>query len=594
MPDPTAPGVAIIGCGLIGQKRAKLLAPCRLVACADKVPERAAALAATAPGATAHADWRAALDQPGVGIVLVSTTHDQLPVVALAAAERGLHALIEKPAARRAAELDPVVAAAARTGARVRVGFNHRYHPALLKARELVAAGALGELMFCRARYGHGGRIGLRQGVAGRSRALRRRRADRPGRAPDRPRAPVARRQFTEVQGHAQTYYWDMPVDDNGFLLLRTARGQTAFLHASCTEWKNLFSFELYGRKGKLDISGLGGSYGVERLTWYQMLPEMGPPETEPGSTRAATDSWALEFADFLEDIRLGARSPSPGLRDAIAALRIVERIYELEPMIITRSPLRISLGGGGTDLPVLLPRPRRLPDRRRDRQVRLHHLAPDLRPTTSDRQVLEAGARRTAADEIEHPIIREAMRLVGHRRAAPRDHEHGRHPGGHRPRLLGQLHHRAAQGAAQPEEELHPPARPRRAGLPHRDRPAQGADRQAGPVHRRLRRPDLLPLPCPTARSRRGRSQVADDTLHQLEDNLLLFFTGYSRSASAVLKEQDDKSTQNDREMTAQPALRQAARPARARRRWRRATCTRFAELMNVHWEHKKKRSAA
>ena len=41
-----------------------------------------------------------------------------------------------------------------------------------------------------------------------------------------------------------------------------------------------MFSFELYGRDGKLDISGLGGSYGVERLAHYRMLPEMGPPET--------------------------------------------------------------------------------------------------------------------------------------------------------------------------------------------------------------------------------------------------------------------------------------------------------------------------
>ena len=71
-----------------------------------------------------------------------------------------------------------------------------------------------------------------------------------------------------------------MPVDDNAFMTLETAGGQTAFLHVSCTEWKNLFSLEIYGRDGKMAIDGLGGSYGVERLAFYQMLPEMGPPET--------------------------------------------------------------------------------------------------------------------------------------------------------------------------------------------------------------------------------------------------------------------------------------------------------------------------
>jgi hypothetical protein len=62
----------------------------------------------------------------------------------------------------------------------------------------------------------------------------------------------------------------DMPVDDNSFFLLRSARDQTASLHASCTEWKNTFSFEIYGKRAKLEISGLGGSYGMERLSYYR------------------------------------------------------------------------------------------------------------------------------------------------------------------------------------------------------------------------------------------------------------------------------------------------------------------------------------
>jgi hypothetical protein len=62
--------------------------------------------------------------------------------------------------------------------------------------------------------------------------------------------------------------------------ILTTAAGQVAFLHASCTEWKNLFFHGELRQTGKLQIDGLGGSYGVERLTFYKMLPQMGPPET--------------------------------------------------------------------------------------------------------------------------------------------------------------------------------------------------------------------------------------------------------------------------------------------------------------------------
>src|SRR5204862_56074 len=80
--------------------------------------------------------------------------------------------------------------------------------------------------------------------------------------------------------GVASTFFWDMPVEDNGFVCTHHVGGQVGWLHASCTEWKNLFCLEIYGKTGKLQIDGLGGSYGVERLAYYRMLPQMGPPET--------------------------------------------------------------------------------------------------------------------------------------------------------------------------------------------------------------------------------------------------------------------------------------------------------------------------
>jgi predicted dehydrogenase len=118
-----------------------------------------------------------------------------------------------------------------------------------------------------------------------------------------------------------------MPVDDNAFLDLRTAWGQTAWLQVSCSEWKNLFSFEIYGRDGKLHVEGLGGSYGVERLSHYRMLPKMGPPETVIYEYPGADTSWALEMNEFLRDIET-QRTPEPGLKEAREALEIVEAIY--------------------------------------------------------------------------------------------------------------------------------------------------------------------------------------------------------------------------------------------------------------------------
>jgi predicted dehydrogenase len=318
-------GVAIVGCGLIGQKRSKALAGARLVACADVHRDRAAALAKPS-AAFATDDWRAAIDRADVDVVVIATMNDSLAEIARAAVQAGKHVIVEKPGARTVAEIDTVIDAARANTRSVRVGFNHRYHPAVQKARELFDSGVLGPMMFVRGRYGHGGRLGYDQewranpALSGGGELI-----DQGVHLIDLSRWFLG--EFTHVSGFAHTFFWPMPVDDNAFMILRTAGEQTAFLHASCTEWKNLFSMEIYGRDGKVQVDGLGGSYGVERVTFYRMLPEMGPPETTAWEFPRGDQSWAIEFGEFLEDIRLG-REPSPGLADARAALVVVEEIH--------------------------------------------------------------------------------------------------------------------------------------------------------------------------------------------------------------------------------------------------------------------------
>jgi predicted dehydrogenase len=100
-----------------------------------------------------------------------------------------------------------------------------------------------------------------------------------------------------------------------------------AWLHASCTEWKNLFCFEIFGREGKLQIDGLGGSYGVERLSFYRMLPQMGPPETTIWEYPGEDLSWRRELEHFLDCVAQ-RRSPNGNLDDALAALEVVGQVY--------------------------------------------------------------------------------------------------------------------------------------------------------------------------------------------------------------------------------------------------------------------------
>jgi len=318
--------VAIVGCGLIGGKRARALQGDRLVVAADADLGRAQRLAQAHPGCLAASDWREAVSHEDVDLVIVATTNDALVPVSLAAVQQGKHVLVEKPAARSAEEIEPLVRSAGERGIKVKVGFNHRFHPGIRKAHELFESGAVGPLLYLRARYGHGGRLGYERewranpAVSGGGELL-----DQGVHLIDLARWFAG--DFVSVFGWVATFFWQMPVEDNGFLALRTAQGQIAWLHASCTEWKNLFCLEVFGKDGKLQVDGLGGSYGVERLTFYRMLPQMGPPETTSWEFPGEDLSWTAEYDHLRRCIQEDTR-PLGDLEDALAALRIVGEAY--------------------------------------------------------------------------------------------------------------------------------------------------------------------------------------------------------------------------------------------------------------------------
>jgi predicted dehydrogenase len=318
---------AIIGCGLIGKKRlAGLPEDSNLAVACDTNYRRAEDLLKLANSGRSMTDYRQAVTNKDVDAVIVATINSALAEISAAAIRAGKHVIVEKPAGISVKQIDELIVLAKQHGVCVRVGFNHRYHPAFQKAREIYQSGVMGELMFIRARYGHGGRVGY----------------DKEWRADPKlsgggelidqgihliDLASWFLGEFKKVEGHAKTYFWNMPVDDNAFLNLQTAKGQTAWLHVSCTEWKNLFSFEIYGRNTKLHIEGLGGSYGVEKLYHHQMKPEMGIPDTTLYEYSLPDGSWKLEMTEFEDDVRR-KRTPSAGLAEARAALEVVEEIY--------------------------------------------------------------------------------------------------------------------------------------------------------------------------------------------------------------------------------------------------------------------------
>jgi predicted dehydrogenase len=331
--------VAVVGCGLIGAKRAAALAPGdELIACYDVASPASADLAAR-HGCRACATLEELLAS-GPDVVVVATVHDQLAALAERALQAGAHVLVEKPAGISVAQIDRLIECARVSGRLVKVGFNHRFHPGIARAVEEVHSGRHGPLLHLRARYGHGGRPGY----------------DREWRADPRRSGggelvdqgmhllDLAHWFAGPLPLHSallRTHFWDTPVEDNAALILGEAHSRTApwaMLHVSWTEWRNLFSLEVYCATAKLRVEGLVRSYGPQRLWLYRMSPALGPPAVEEVAYPDEDRSWEREWASFAAAVAAAdERLVLGGLHDARYCWARIEAAYAGGPYAALR-----------------------------------------------------------------------------------------------------------------------------------------------------------------------------------------------------------------------------------------------------------------
>jgi predicted dehydrogenase len=324
--------VGIIGCGLIGAKRAEALRPQdQLIATMDVVADRAFTLAER-HGARhcANVDELLSL-QPDA--VIVAVTHDQLAGLATDALRAAAHVLVEKPGGVSSAQIVALGRVATDIGKVVKVGFNHRFHPALVDLAAEVHSGVHGDLMYILGRYGHGGRLGYdREWRADPARSGGGELIDQGMHLLD-----LSNWLAGPLPLHSallKTHFWDTAVEDNAALILGDAGDRSspwAMLHVTWTEWKNLFSLEVYCRAAKLEVDGLVRSYGTQRLRIYRMRPELGPPELEERQYPSEDQSWRLEWEHFTDAIGGGVPLVG-GLDDARYAWQRVEDAYATAP----------------------------------------------------------------------------------------------------------------------------------------------------------------------------------------------------------------------------------------------------------------------
>jgi predicted dehydrogenase len=314
----------LIGCGVIGERRINALPDgVKLVSCFDPNQERAKKISQIT-GAKILDSQDAVLNPNEISAVIIAAINSELAPVIEKALKKGIHVLVEKPAARHYSELESLK----KYNSKIKIGFNHRFHPAFADLVSEIKSRPDDPVMFIRAQYGNGARLGFdkewRSNVqlSGGGELL-----DQGVHVIDL--ASVIMPDLQVVSAYSKTHYWDMSVDDNTWAILKDRNDATFTFHVSSSEWKNEFRFEVYTRKRKYQWLGLGRSYGTEKLLIYTMKPEMGPPDFAEKVYPDEDLSWKKENTNFLNSIQKN-EPIFGGLADADRCLRLVDQIYTI------------------------------------------------------------------------------------------------------------------------------------------------------------------------------------------------------------------------------------------------------------------------
>ena len=321
--------VGFVGAGLQARRRVPIFAKLKdvkLVTISAEHLDHAQALAGPA-GCEALAGWEWIGKRDDLDAVIVATPphlHERISVMAM---KTGKHVLCEKPLAKTLEECENMLRVSKETGKILKCGFNHRHHPAVLEARKLLDQGKLGKPLFARSRYGIIGMPGREnEWRADLTKASGGHLMEQGIHAVDLSRWFLG--DFDDVAGFRETQYWPFPkgIEDNGFMIMRSRTGRMASVQASLLQWKNLFSFEVYGDEGFVEVEGLGGAYGTEKLHFCPKHYDR-PFAVTTTEFRGEDKSWLLEWQEFAAAVR-ESRTPLGSAEDGMEAMRLVFEAY--------------------------------------------------------------------------------------------------------------------------------------------------------------------------------------------------------------------------------------------------------------------------
>lgn len=275
------------------------------------------------------------INNPDISTVIICTPNYMNKPLTIRSLQAGKNVFCEKPPAFTAEEMEEIREAERNSGGKkLMYGFNHRHHDSVRHMKETIDSGKFGKVLWMRGRYGKsvtpdyfkqwrakkelaGGGIMIDQGIHMLDLFL------------------FLGGSFDTVKAEVSNLFWNLEVEDNAFVILRNSEtGMVASVHSTMTQWRHLFSLEIFLEKGYMVLNGLvtsSKSYGEEILSIAKNR-SAAPTATWEDETRKeyhTNNSWKYEMETFFNAIREDKPIAIGNSSDALSLMTIIDKIYE-------------------------------------------------------------------------------------------------------------------------------------------------------------------------------------------------------------------------------------------------------------------------
>ncbi len=321
--------IGIIGYGKMGKTRHEAInevGGAEVVAISEPISVEA--------GGLPNISYEELLARTDVNAIIISTPNFLNKELTIKALLAGKHVFCEKPPAFTAKDMQDIRnIEAGSPHLKLMYGFNHRHHDSVIKMKEKIISGEYGQILWMRGRYGKsvnedyynnwrakkdlaGGGILLDQGIHMLDLFLH------------------LSGDFDRVKAELSNSFWKLEVEDNAFVLLKnTITGVNASLHSTMTQWRHLFSLEVFLEKGYMVLNGLvtsSKSYGAEILTLAKNKSSVPAVswEDEEKIEYNKDNSWRYEIEHFFNAIRNDSKIEVGNSNDALRLMSIIDKIY--------------------------------------------------------------------------------------------------------------------------------------------------------------------------------------------------------------------------------------------------------------------------